>query len=100
MINPLEKESNKIRVGITHGDFNGIGYEIIMKTLQDARLLDMFTPVIYGSSNIASYYRKTFDISDINFNLIKKADYANPKRVNIINCFENEVKIEVGRILP
>ena len=71
-----------------------------MKTLQDARLLDMFTPVIYGSSKIASYYRKTFDISDINFNLIKKADFANPKRVNIINCFENEVKIEVGKNSP
>jgi 4-hydroxythreonine-4-phosphate dehydrogenase len=97
MIPTAENESNKIRVGITHGDFNGIGYEIIMKTFQDARMLEMFTPVIYGSSKIASYYRKTFDMADINFNLIKKADYANPKRVNIINCYENEVKIEVGK---
>jgi len=97
MINSIEKESNKIRVGITHGDFNGVGYEIIMKTMQDARILEMVTPVIYGSSKIASYYRKAFDFADINFNLIKKAEYANPKRVNIINCYENEVKIEVGK---
>jgi 4-hydroxythreonine-4-phosphate dehydrogenase len=97
MFPTAENESNKIRVGITHGDFNGIGYEIIMKTFQDARMLEMFTPVIYGSSKIASYYRKTLDMADINFNLIKKADFANPKRVNIINCYENEVKIEVGK---
>ncbi len=96
-MNPSGNESNKIRVGITHGDFNGIGYEIIMKTMQDARILDIFTPVIYGSSKIASYYRKSLDISDINFNLIKKAEFANPKRINIINCYENEVKIEVGK---
>ncbi len=100
MINPTQTESNKIRVGITHGDFNGIGYEIIMKTFQDARMLDLITPVVYGSSKIASYYRKTFDLADVNFNLIKKADFANPKRVNIINCYENEVKIEVGKNSP
>jgi 4-hydroxythreonine-4-phosphate dehydrogenase len=97
MINPSENDSNKIRVGITHGDFNGIGYEIILKTFQDARMLDMFTPVIYGSSKIASYYRKAFDLSEINFNLVKKAEFANPKRVNIVNCYENEVKIEAGQ---
>lgn len=96
-MNPTEHESNKIKVGITHGDFNGIGYEIIMKTLQDTRILEVFTPVVYGSSKIASYYRKIFDIPELNFNLIKKADYANPKRINIINCYENEVKIEIGK---
>lgn len=96
-MNPSENESYKIKVGITHGDFNGIGYEIIMKTLQDARLLELFTPVIYGSSKIASYYRKIFDITDLNFNLVKKAEFANSKRVNIINCYENDVRIEMGK---
>ena len=93
-----QKENKpKIKVGITHGDFNGISYEIIIKTLKDNRLLDMFTPVIYGSSKIASYYRKTLNYLDINFNLIKKAEYANPKRTNIINCYDQEVKIEIGK---
>lgn len=87
----------KIKVGITHGDFNGISYEIIIKTLMDNRLLDMFTPVIYGSSKIASYYRKTLNFHDMNFNLVKKAEYANSKRTNIINCYEEEVKIEIGK---
>lgn len=87
----------KIKVGITHGDFNGISYEIIIKTLQDNRLLDLFTPVVYGSSKIASYYRKTLNYQNVNFNLVKKAEFANSKRVNILNCYEEEVKIEIGK---
>ena len=96
MINQKEN-TQKIKVGITHGDFNGISYEIIIKTLLDNRLLELFTPVIYGSSKIASYYRKTLNYHDINFNLVKKAEYANPKRTNIINCYDQEVKIEIGK---
>ncbi|MBN2173595.1 MAG: 4-hydroxythreonine-4-phosphate dehydrogenase PdxA [Bacteroidales bacterium] len=92
------KSGDKVRVGITHGDYNSISYEIILKTFQDIRILDFFTPIIYGSSKIASYFRKTLNIPDVNLNLIKKADYANPKRVNIVNCFEDEVKIEVGKM--
>jgi len=95
-----QKPGDSVRVGITHGDFNGISYEIMLKTFQDNRILDFFTPVIYGSSKIASYYRKTLNIPDVHLNLVKKADYANPKRVNIINCYENEVKIEIGKISP
>jgi 4-hydroxythreonine-4-phosphate dehydrogenase len=96
MLNQKEN-THKIKVGITHGDFNGISYEIIIKTLRDNRLLELFTPVIYGSSKIASYYRKTFNYQDVNFNLVKKAEYANPKRTNIINCYDQEVKIEIGK---
>ena len=95
-----ERKNNEIRVGITHGDFNGISYEIIIKTLIDKRIIEFFTPIIYGSSKIASYYRKTLGMTDINFNLVKKADYANPKRVNIINCYNDEVKIEIGKLSP
>lgn len=95
-----QDENQNIRVGITHGDFNGISYEIIIKTFLDKRPLELFTPIVYGSSKIASYYRKTFDLNEVNFNLIKKADYANAKRVNIINCFNDEVKIEIGQSSP
>ena len=48
-----------IRVGITHGDINGIGYEVILKTLDDTRILEMCTPIVYGSAKIAAFYRKT-----------------------------------------
>jgi 4-hydroxythreonine-4-phosphate dehydrogenase len=101
MINQETKQDNQqIKVGISHGDFNGISYEIIIKTFMDKRNLEMLTPIVYGSSKVASYYRKTLDLLDVNFNLIKKADYANPKRANIINCYNDEIKIEIGKITP
>ncbi len=99
MIKNKEKDKErKVRVGISHGDFNGISYEIIIKTFLDKRMLQLMTPVIYGSSKIASYYRKTLNYTDISFNLIRNADLANPNRVNIINCYDQEVKIEIGKL--
>jgi len=60
MHNKFKQENNrKIRLGITHGDFNGISYEVIIKSLSDNRILDFFTPVIYGLSRVMSYNRKT-----------------------------------------
>jgi 4-hydroxythreonine-4-phosphate dehydrogenase len=92
-----ENESNRRPVvGITHGDFNGINYEIIIKTLIEPKLLEIFTPIVYGSSKIASYYRKALNLNDINLNLIRKAEGAIPRRAHIMNVTEQEVKIEMG----
>lgn len=91
-----QDKDHKVIVGITHGDFNGIGYEIIIKTLMEPRMLEICTPVVYGSSKIASYHRKALNINDFNFNLVKKAEFASPKRQNIVNCTEQEVKIDIG----
>ncbi|MBN1340691.1 MAG: 4-hydroxythreonine-4-phosphate dehydrogenase PdxA [Bacteroidales bacterium] len=88
----------KIVLGITHGDFNGISYEIILKMLRDPRIIEIFTPVLYGSSKIVSYYRKALDMGEISFQNIRRAEHANPKKLNIINCFEEEVKIETGKL--
>lgn len=87
---------NQVRIGFTHGDVNGIGYEVIIKTLMDKRIMDMITPVVFGHSKVASYHRKTLKAKDFNFNLIKKVEAANPKRPNIINIDDREVKIELG----
>ncbi|MEI6455903.1 MAG: 4-hydroxythreonine-4-phosphate dehydrogenase PdxA [bacterium] len=92
----VEKEK-RIRVGITHGDVNGVSYEIIIKTLQDQRLLENYTVIVYGSSKVASYHRKTLNINDFNFNLVKKADMAHPRRPNIINIHDEEIKIDLGK---
>lgn len=92
-----EKKEKKIRVGITHGDINGISYEVIIKTLRDNRIMELFTPIVYGSSKIASYHRKNLNINDFSFNLIKNVELANPKRPNIINCYDNDVKINIGK---
>ncbi len=91
-----KQPENQVRVGFTHGDVNGIGYEIIIKTLMDKRIMDMITPVVFGHSKVASYHRKTINAKDFNFNLIKRVDAANPKRPNIYNIDDREVKIELG----
>ena len=92
-----KQDTGRVKVGITHGDLNGIGYEIIMKTFHDPRMLESITPVIYGSSKVASYHRKSLNISEINFNLVKNADAAIPKRMNIVNVTHEEVKIDMGK---
>jgi len=90
-------EQHKIKVGITHGDINGIGYEIIIKALADSRILEMCTPIVYGSSKVAAYYRKAMDNEIFTFNTINTAKEANPKRPNIINCISEEVRVELGK---
>ncbi len=94
---PTQEKEKRIRVGITHGDMNGISYEIIMKTLQDQRLMENNTIVLYGSSKIASYYRKMLNIADFNFNVIHKVELAHPRRPNILNIHDEEVRIDVGK---
>lgn len=90
-------ENDKIIVGITHGDINGIGYEVILKTLSDVRLLDSIIPVIYGSAKVASFHRKSTALQSINLNIIASIADINPKRINIINCGDEDVKVEYGR---
>ncbi|MFW6019402.1 MAG: 4-hydroxythreonine-4-phosphate dehydrogenase PdxA [Bacteroidales bacterium] len=90
-------ERSNIRVGITHGDINGIGYEIIMKTFSDQRMFDFGTPILYGSSKVASYHRKTLNATNFNFNPIKRTDQANPNRANIINVYDEEARIDLGK---
>ncbi len=87
----------RIKLGITHGDINGISYEVIIKTLSNPRILEICTPIIYGSSKVASYHKKTLDIQDFNLNLVKNAELAIHKRTNIINVTDKEVKIDLGQ---
>lgn len=102
---PWRKNDNKIiimedrliRVGITHGDINGIGYEVILKTLSDARVSELCTPIVYGSSKIAAYHRKLLEMPSINVNVISKAEEAGLNRVNIINCVDDDTKVEISK---
>lgn len=96
-MNKVPEKENRISVGITHGDFNSISYEVIIKTFLDPRIFELFTPIVYGSSKIASYHRKTLNIPDFSFNVIKKPDQANHKRPNIYNIHDQEVKIDLGK---
>jgi len=94
----MEKE--KIVIGITHGDINGIGYEVILKALSGPIMLDFFIPIIYGSPKVASFYRKMFDFQTINLNIVNSVEELNPKRINIINVADDEIKVEIGQSTP
>lgn len=89
--------NNKIKVGITHGDTNGVGYELILKTFADAEMLEICTPVVYGAAKVAAYHRKTLGITETNFHIISSADEAADNAVNLINCFDGEMRISLGQ---
>jgi 4-hydroxythreonine-4-phosphate dehydrogenase len=89
-------EQLKPIIGISVGDLNGIGMEVIIKTFTDSAMLDFCTPVVFASSKVASYWRKTLNIENFSFNVINQIEQANPKKANLINCWKEEVSIEVG----
>ncbi|TWI98803.1 4-hydroxythreonine-4-phosphate dehydrogenase [Mucilaginibacter frigoritolerans] len=92
--------SEKIKIGISIGDVNGIGLEIIIKTLADSRIYDYCTPIVYGHTKLASFYRRTTNIDDLNFFVINNPAETNnkkeQKRPNMINCWDDDIKIEPG----
>ena len=87
---------SKIKVGITHGDPNGIGYEVILKTFADPAMLELCTPIIYGSPKVASYHRKAMDLQT-NFATVNSAANVQPDNLNLIPCTAEEVKIDFGQ---
>ena len=95
----MNMEERKIKVGITHGDINGIGYEVILKTFADPAMFDLCTPVIYGSPKVAAYHRKAMDIPT-NFSIVASAADAQEGKLNIVNCIEEEVKVELTKPTP
>lgn len=92
--------NNLIKVGISHGDVNGIGYEVIMKTLLDSRILEMCTPIVYGSPKVAAYHRKALNIQNLSFNHIRTPKDAGPRKLHIINCIDDNIRVELGKSTP
>ena len=90
------EQERKIRVAITQGDINGVGYEVILKAFADPAILELCTPIIYGSPKIATYHRKALNL-ETNFSIINSAEDAREGRVNLLSCFDDEVKIELGQ---
>ncbi len=88
--------SDKIKVGISIGDVNGIGLEVIIKALADSRIYDYCTPIVYGHTKVASYHRRLTEVQDFNFVVIGTASQAQPGKANMLNCWEEDVKIDLG----
>ena len=93
------EDNRKIRVGITHGDINGIGYEVILKAFSDPTMLELCTPIVYGSPKVATYHRKAMDIQ-ANFSIINEADEALDGKLSILNCVDDELKVELTAATP
>lgn len=90
-------EENKIiKVGISIGDINGVGLEVIIKTLSDSLVYANSIPIIYGSSKAISFHKKAINKPDFQYLVIKDATEAKPKKVNLINCWQEEVQIILG----
>lgn len=92
-------EENKIRIGITQGDINGVGYEVILKTFSDPTMLELCTPIIYGSPKVAAYHRKALDVQ-ANFSIVNTASEAGYNRLSVVNCTDDEVKVEFSKPDP
>ena len=87
---------SKIKAGISIGDLNGIGLETIIKTFKDNRMMDFCTPIVFASTKVAAIHRKAIKIKDFSFNIINNIKDANPKRVNLLNIWNNDIEINFG----
>jgi 4-hydroxythreonine-4-phosphate dehydrogenase len=90
-------EKKTLIAGISHGDINGIGYEVIIKALSDPMISDFCTPVVYGSPKVAAYHRKALNISNFSFNNIRSVEEAHPRKANMINCLDDNTRVELGK---
>ena len=93
----MNKHTEKPKIGITLGDLNGIGPEVIIKCLADNRILQMITPVVYGSSKVLSYYRKLLNLEDFNYSQVKNKGQFFPKSINVVSCWDEVIEINPGK---
>lgn len=93
----MTEERHKPRLAISLGDYNGIGPELIIRTLEDNRLTDLCTPIVFGSPKIISFYKKMLGKGEVNFNYINSPEQANHKRINLCICWNEETEIKPGQ---
>ncbi len=90
--------NNKLKIGITQGDTNGVGWEIILKIFSDIRLTELFTPVVYGSSTAAVYYQRGLkEYEPVRFNIVDSAEGAQSGKVNMVECGPKEIYVSAGK---
>ena len=89
-----------IKAGISHGDINGIAYELILKTFDEIHVFELCIPIIYGSSKVLAYQRKFMNLSPVNFNTVNHAEDAGINRLNVINCGNEDLTVEFAHSTP
>jgi 4-hydroxythreonine-4-phosphate dehydrogenase len=90
------EQERKIRVAITQGDTNGVGYEVIFKVFSDPAILELCTPIIYGSPKVAAYHRKALNM-EVSYSVINQAEEARDGRLNLLSCSDEETKVDFGQ---
>jgi 4-hydroxythreonine-4-phosphate dehydrogenase len=94
----MSNSPQKPVIGISIGDINGIGPEVVIKTFSDARVLDLCTPVIFGSNKVFNFYKRFAGETPFNYQIIKDPARAAPKQINVYNCWEEDVVINPGQL--
>jgi len=94
----MSTEIRKPVIGFTCGDLNGIGLELIIKSLSDSRMLDFMIPVVFANNKSINFYRKGLQEFNLNFAVLNDLSKINPKQVNVLNCWEEEVEITPGEL--
>jgi 4-hydroxythreonine-4-phosphate dehydrogenase len=93
----MQKTRKVLRIGISIGDFNGIGPELIIQGLTEPRLREICTPIVYGSSKVLNVYRKLLSVDKFSYNVIQQPNQAQPKKVSVIECITNADNVEPGK---
>lgn len=96
----MSKSDNLIRVGISCGDLNGVGMEVIIKTFNEPAMLEVCTPVLFASSKAISYHRKAIDLNDFKYHVVNDPVEAVDGKFNVVECWKETVNIELGKEDP
>lgn len=85
-----------VRIAISMGDPNGIGPEVVLRTLEDHRITEVLTPVVFGSGKVLNFYRKQLNLQELNLHMIHSADQAHPNKVNVVNSIKEDFFVAPG----
>lgn len=90
-------QTQKPRIGITLGDYNGVGPEVVIKALMDNRVLNLITPVLYGSAKVVAFYKKLLNIEEFNYSQVRNKGQFMPKSVNVLNIWDENLEVTPGK---
>src|SRR5688500_4153239 len=91
------KLQDKPRIGITLGDINGVGPEVVIKALSDTRMLNLITPIIYGSTRTLATYKKLLNIEEFNYSQVRNKGQFAARQINVVTCWDDNLEVTPGK---